>query len=276
MPPVNGYTLLQYVKDGKKIVSTNVTEDAWIDRAIEAASREFDKLTGRRFYPSYMTRLYDVPNGRRLWLNEDLLAIDTLTNGDGTVLTTTDYLAPDPNVTPYWCIDLKDVSDAIWEVDSDGSSQRVISVAGPWGYRTDYPRAWVATDTLGAAVANTTVLTWTTTGSALFLPGQIVRVDNEICVVSTCVTTALTVLKRGENGSTPATHLINAPLYVWAPEPPVRAAVEDIVLTMYHKRFGMGMEAGAAATVTAAGVVITPKDITDFAKSVAMRYVQAV
>ena len=50
----------------------------------------------------------------------------------------------------------------------------------------------------------------------------------------------------------------------------VREAVEDIVVSKYKSRFGVGAE--GAATVTGAGVVITPRDITAFAKKVIDRY----
>jgi hypothetical protein len=50
----------------------------------------------------------------------------------------------------------------------------------------------------------------------------------------------------------------------------VAAAVEDIVVNKYKSRHGVGAE--GVATITASGVVITPKDITPFAKMVIDRY----
>ena len=50
----------------------------------------------------------------------------------------------------------------------------------------------------------------------------------------------------------------------------VREAVEDIVCNKYKSRHGVGTE--GAATITGAGVVITPRDITPFARSVIERY----
>ncbi len=54
----------------------------------------------------------------------------------------------------------------------------------------------------------------------------------------------------------------------------VRAAVEDIVVNKYKSRHGVGAE--GAATITASGVVITPKDITPFAKMVIDRYKRVI
>lgn len=273
MPPVNGYTLLQYIKDQKKIVSVNATEDLFIDRAIGAASRLFEgAVGGRTFYPRITTLRYDYPDGLLLFLDDDLLELTTLTNGDGVVLTNADYILMDPNQTPYWGVKIKDTSSEFWQLDANGSAEQIIQVNGVWGFRQDYARGWVLADTLGAAIVSTSTLSLTTTGSGLLIPGQIIRIDSEVMIVNTVVTTATTVLRRGENGSTAATHLIAAPIYVWQPQDDVRAAVEDIVMTAYNKRFGIGMEAGAAVTVTAAGVVLTPKDITDYAKTVAAHY----
>jgi hypothetical protein len=54
----------------------------------------------------------------------------------------------------------------------------------------------------------------------------------------------------------------------------VREAVEDIVTNKYKSRHGVGAE--GAATITGAGVVITPRDITPFARSVIERYKRIV
>jgi hypothetical protein len=50
----------------------------------------------------------------------------------------------------------------------------------------------------------------------------------------------------------------------------VRSAVEGCVVNMYQARRGQGSE--GVAQVTAAGLVITPKDITPFAQSVYRKY----
>jgi hypothetical protein len=52
----------------------------------------------------------------------------------------------------------------------------------------------------------------------------------------------------------------------------ITGACNDIVVTAYHKRFGENVT--GAATVTGAGVVITPKDIPDAAWKTLKRYMR--
>jgi len=138
----NGYTTRQEVLDLIRAESTDVLDDAVIDALITQASRWIDRHTGRTFYARTETRLYDIPDydgGRTLLLDDDLITVTTLTNGDLVVLTTADYFLLPRNVSPKYAIKLKDVSDKIWEVDSDSSAEGVISVAGTWGYAATCP-----------------------------------------------------------------------------------------------------------------------------------------
>lgn len=265
MAVANCYSTLDLFKGLKRITSVSTVEDAVLEKFLGAASRAIDAYCGGRyFYPRVATKLYDVPDDRMLRLDDDLLALTTLTNGDLSVITSTDYLLESANGYPKWGIKLRDSSNLMWEYSAAVSSERVISVLGEWGCHNDYAGAWLATDTLSAGI-NAAVTALPTTGSALIKYGQILKIDSEILNVSTVVTTTTNVIKRGDNGSTAAAHLISAPISVWLPMEDIRAACEDIVLTEYNKRFGSGAEAGVA-TVTAAGVVIHPQDMSGFAK----------
>jgi len=66
-------------------------DDETLNDIITRASRLFDKLTRRTYYARTETRYYGVPDTRELALDDDLLTITTLTNGDGVVLTATEY-----------------------------------------------------------------------------------------------------------------------------------------------------------------------------------------
>lgn len=265
----NCYTTLAKMSAIKRISSVNAVEDAVLEAMISAASRVIDGYCGRTFYPRVANRLYDVPENI-LFLKDDLLSLTTLTNGDATVITSTDYILESSGRYPYWGIKLRDISSVFWLYNSYGSEERVISVLGEWGYHNDYPGAWFATDTLSAGV-NAAVTALPTTGSALLKQNQIIKIDSEVMNVSSVVTTTTNVTKRGDNGSTAAAHLISAQIYVWLPIEDIRAACEDIVLTEYNKRFGAGQEAGVV-TVTAAGVVISPSDMSAYAKGILDRY----
>ncbi len=68
-----------------------------------------------------------------LWLDKDLRSIDTLTNGDGTTITSTEYWLEPRNDPPYQWIRLR--SNAAWTFDTDGE----VTITGSWGYSTTAP-----------------------------------------------------------------------------------------------------------------------------------------
>lgn len=146
MTILNGYcTLAEYkayqAARGQTMI-TDATDDTVIEDMIEAASRFIDRKTGRTFYSRSETRYFDVPeNGRReLRLDDDLLTITTLTNGDGAVLTSTlDYNLVPKNTAPYYAIKLKQSSVHYWTQDGNGNIEDVISIIGTWGYSATAP-----------------------------------------------------------------------------------------------------------------------------------------
>lgn len=110
--------------------------NARIDRAIEAASRNVEGLTHRRFYPWTGTRYKDWPNllqyarSWRLWLDEDeLVSVTSLISG-GTTIPSTDYFLEPSNLgPPYNCIEIDLASTASWDSNAD-THQRSIAITG--------------------------------------------------------------------------------------------------------------------------------------------------
>ena len=80
-----------------------------------------------------------MPEGRELKLDDDLLTVTTLTNGDGTVLTSTYYNLVPKNSSPYYAISLKEAAGYIWEADTSGNYENAISIVGTWGYASAAP-----------------------------------------------------------------------------------------------------------------------------------------
>jgi hypothetical protein len=107
--------------------------------AIETyCNRKFEKATATRYYRA--DALGPDPGPARqagtqavLLLDEDLLAVTTLTNGDATVIPAAGYWLEPRNSSPKFYIRLK--SDYSWSFTTDGE----ISVAGDWGYSTTAP-----------------------------------------------------------------------------------------------------------------------------------------
>jgi hypothetical protein len=153
MSITNGYATLAEFKLWGSITSTDANDDSVIEDCIEAASRYIDGETLRTFYARTETRYYDVPEAqgrpllsgrlilgsRLLKLDDDLLTITTLTNGDGNTIDATEYNLIPKNLTQKRAIKLKASSSKYWDMDSDGNTEWVISVAGTWGYSSTAP-----------------------------------------------------------------------------------------------------------------------------------------
>jgi hypothetical protein len=282
MAPRNSYiTRADFLAWIAAFTATSAADDPVIDDIIEQSSRICDDETGRHFYPLVQTQLYDYPKNPptrdtdTLKLKDDLLSLTAFLNGDGTAVTSTDYNLLDVNFPPYWGIQIKDVSSISWQTNAAGSSQQVLSVSGIWGYHPTYSvDGWALATTLNGAITDTTGLTWNvTTGTALVV-GQLVKIDNEFLIVSVVNVNAITFVKRGDDGSTAATHLTLAPIYIWNAYKPIKTAVYEIANSLYKARHGEGL-GGGIARVTAAGVVLSPGDIPQRAKRILndlMRY----
>jgi hypothetical protein len=210
-----------------------------------------------------------------LKLTDDLLSLTSFLNGDGTAITNADYNLLDVNYPPYWGIQIKDVSSISWQTNAAGSSQQVLSVIGIWGYHPTYSvDGWSLAGTLGAAIVDTTTAAFTMTAGHSLVVGNIGKVDNEFGIIATAGATACAFIKRGDDGSTAATHLNGASVYIWNAYKPIKTAVYEIANSIYKARHGEGL-GGGVARVTAAGVVLSPGDIPQRAKRILndlMRY----
>lgn len=260
----NGYITLASWKAGRDITSTDTADDSFIETLITAASRWADNLTSRRFMPYIDTREFDVPpkGDNELWLDEDLLETLTVTNGDGTALTqTTDYVFQPANHYPKYALVLRASQSLYWSWNSSASHQQVINIAALWGCHKRYgTNAWTTVTTLAEDLdVSETAWDLTSAASLSATGGQLVRVDNELAFTTSTSSNTLTVQGRGANGSTAATHLTGAAVKLWNVEPDVAEAVRLVVESLEKRRFGENMT--GTATITAAGVVITPQDI---------------
>ena len=259
----NLYIKTSDFKAWQRTTSTDAADDAVIDDMIEQVSRFIDSFTGRHFFPTIQARLYNIPafqdfNRNTIMLDDDLLSLTTLLNGDGTTIASSEYVLLSANYTPYWAVKLRDTTSISWQPNATGSGEQVLSVAGTWGYHDKYGSAWIQAGTLGAAITDTTGLTATMTGGHTLVGQQVWRIDSEI-LQGTVSTNTLTFNQRGDNFSTAATHLINAPVYVWYPMAQIKTAAQQIVNAVYEKRFGENVS--GKATITAMGVVLSPEDV---------------
>ena len=139
MTITNGYCDLVEIKARLGIDNSNAKDDTILEAEVEAASRFFDNETQRTFYARTETHYFDIPKGRELRLDDDLLSVTTLTNGNGVAIASTEYTVVPRNKPPYYAIKLKEGSSVGWELDSDGNSEGVIALAGTWGRTSTAP-----------------------------------------------------------------------------------------------------------------------------------------
>jgi hypothetical protein len=185
----NWYTTREQFKEALGIHGS--TLDTLIDKKIASAARTIDARMGRRFIPVLATRYYPWPQRKNdgkqhLWLDEDLISVDTdgLTTANGTVtIDATDFFLEPVNTGPPYRtieIDLGDdvASDASFA--SDDSAQRAIAVAGQWAYGNDTETA----GTLAVAIATTTATTLVCSDGSLIDVGHTLLIGTEQVWVS--------------------------------------------------------------------------------------------
>jgi uncharacterized phiE125 gp8 family phage protein len=109
-------------------------DDGLLAELIKGASAMIEKETGRVFVASADTTRYfdlDAITGKRIFFDADLCAVTTVTNGDSTVVSASQYVPNPRNVTPWYAFELKPAATVGW----DGLTGE-IAILGRWAYST--------------------------------------------------------------------------------------------------------------------------------------------
>jgi len=123
----------------------NEYDDDKIDNLIASAQKMIDSYTHNTFeVASDTTRKFDAVedvDGQTLYFGglyglAYLAGITTVTNGDSTVISSSQYITEPRHAPPYYGITLK--SAVTWTFDTDDSLD-AISIAGKWGYSVAPP-----------------------------------------------------------------------------------------------------------------------------------------
>ena len=249
---------------GTDAVVTDTSDDTIINNLLEQASRYLDGQTQRTFYPRIESQSLDLPRDRELFFDRytDVLEVVSLTNGDSTSIAASAYNLIPYNYTPKYSLKIKEGSSVTWEADSSNNTEAVVTLTSWNGCHDKYADAWVSVGTLGGAITDTTTLAFTATAGHSIEAGRLYKVDDEMFLINTVVTNTITPFERGAFGSTAATHLISTVVYEW--QNIARDACIEIANTAYHRRFGESVQ--SAQTVTASGIVLTPREIPQLAK----------
>lgn len=110
-------------------------DNAVLQLFVDQAQAELERQCGKRFEAVTATGYYRCgaiawDNSKKLLLDNWLLTVTTLTNGDGAVIASGDYWLLPRSGPPYSAIELK--STKSWAFGTDGE----IIVAGTWGFMT--------------------------------------------------------------------------------------------------------------------------------------------
>jgi hypothetical protein len=220
-------TTLDRVRAHRRMDAGVTTDDELLKTLIAAASAEFARETGRVCVPYYAARTFDALNPYALDLDEDLLELAALTNGDGSALAADAVTLRPLNAYPKWRIALKRSAGTVFTYSSDPA----ITVTGWWGYAPHYESAWRASGVSIPAMTSGTLQIGVGAAGA-FEIGQYVRVEDEIMRVTGRDAESIT-LARAQQGTTAAAHDAGAALAIFDVLPDVQHAVTEMAVYAY-------------------------------------------
>lgn len=135
------YTSLASVREYLKLGATETTDDTLLTNLIARAQAMIDSYCKRTFEASadsthYLDAEADV-SGATLWLRADFCSITSVTNGDGTTISSNDYVKEPRNSAPYYALTLKSSTGNAWTYST--SPENAIVVVGKRAYATSAP-----------------------------------------------------------------------------------------------------------------------------------------
>ena len=117
-----------------------------------------------------------------------------------------------------------------------------VKITGKWGYGDGISAApYIVDTTLTAAISSTTATTCTVTAVTNLSAGNTILIDSEQMYIYSIATLTLTV-ERGVNGTTAATHLNAASLYIYQYPADIRQACIDLAVALYQNRAKQGLQ----------------------------------
>ena len=239
-------TTLNHVRQHRRLAATETGDNLLLQSFIRGISQDFVTALQRTPMPYVMTRLFDyggehMKSARKLLVDEDLLAVTTLTNGDDSVVSSDDYVLIGVNRYPKFGIRLKVNSGVTWLYDDD--PEECISVAGIWGYVPHYVTgAWKDSGVdvpAGDMTASATSVALGGNEGASFETGQYIRIESETIQVTDIDSDTLT-LSRGELGTTAAEHAEGEDIEIFHQLEDIKNAVRELVAYRYKTKDQIG------------------------------------
>lgn len=120
---------------------SETTDDVLLEDIIDGCKSIIDGQLGMTFEAATNTsRTFDAirdVDGYDLLLDYPLCSINSITNGDGTTVTTAQYTTEPRNSTPYFRIRLLSSTGILWTYVTN--PENAITVSGKWAYSTTVP-----------------------------------------------------------------------------------------------------------------------------------------
>lgn len=112
-------------------------DDVLLEMLLNNATAMVDAQTGRTFAASEDDTRYfgsEAIRGMALWLDDDLCAVTSIVNGDGTIIPPTAYRTIPRNQTPWYALELRMTAACAWDAQTDD-----IAITGKWAYSVRPP-----------------------------------------------------------------------------------------------------------------------------------------
>lgn len=274
--PLNVYATLPELRRVLALAGEQTADDDLLLMLLGAATELIDAYTGRRFVPVRATRSYTAADPGVLGLEADLLALESVTNGDGTTIPLSAvHVGPAGAAVGAWLA--LDRTRAIFT--HSGDPLEAIQVTGVWGYHPDWAQAWASSgDSVqdNPLAADATTLTVDEADAPLptgfwarFAVGQLLRIEDEYLHVLAIAGDALTVA-RGVNGTTAASHAAGTPIAVYQVPGDIRAATLRLAMWLYRQPDAGFVQAGGALR----GSLLVPPALPEDVRQILAPYVR--
>ena len=237
---------LNYVRQHRRLETAETDNDALLQTMIGESSTEFmEGLHERIPMPYEDTKRFGSSylSGLDLKLRDDLLAVSSITNGNGEAIASNLYnLRPD-NRYPKNTVELVSNGGTYWNLAY--REDRVV-IPGTWGYVPNYATCWrnsTAVIPAGNLTDSATSVALAAGKGALFEVGQYISVVTssvrEVMQVTAISTDTLT-LARGELGTTAAVHTSADVIYQYRQLADIQQAVREMVVYKYLAKDKIG------------------------------------
>jgi hypothetical protein len=254
------YATLAQVRAYLKFTATETADDALLTTFLGWAQQTLDAI--RRGDVLYATRYYDYPIAApnvfgaydaetwvqqmnatgalaqgRLALDDDLLALASVTNGDGNAIPLTALVTEPANLYPKHLLRIKSGSGYRWLPATHGDREQVIAVTGWWGYHPRYEDAWTAADTVQDDPLTAIATSLTVSDADNFQAGQMLRLGSELITVTAVDSDhAILSVTRGVNGTPAVAHANDIPIYLYSPWGNYTLAATRLAVWRYRQK----------------------------------------